>query len=449
MKLVHHRLGKLVDNGNRIYIQNRKMAERSQFKPDTYYKYEVNPFKKTVTLHPAKPGEGNKVCKRVLTDGSQKSVVDIRDKSIRTALAGCDYITITIYDNMVKIQGHKNTATVVGPQTRSHEINAIQFFAGSGISSEIAKEAGFKEIAFVEFNPHAKDESQWDRYADLCEQNHSDAISFTIPIEKLSANLLPDANAWLISLPCNDYTALKRDPKMAQNTKHLFLHIVRLFYQIEKHRRPEALFIEQVPGFKTIAGESMEMLLRDEGYFVTSQIINAADYGARSARERYYMVASVYPGYKLPQPTGRVTTPFMTEPWFNLEDIDFKTPETSDSLKHLLKKHKGEKGAVWTIKSIDPSKNAIVGTIPKNYKLSSGLALVRHPEKENCWGTFTTDQLRKLHRIPDRLFLGNSTGLIHECIGQAIECGTVLEIFKSLYTHLMSHRKPAQLALFA
>lgn len=449
MKLVAQRLGKLVDEGRRVYIQDRKLAEKTCFKPGTFYKYITNPITNLVKIVQAKSGEGNMVSKRQLADGSLKSVIDIRDKSIKSALESCDYVTITLYDKTVEIKGHRNTATEVCNRPKDTELSNIQFFSGSGISGEVSRLAGFKEVAFVEFNSITKEQSQWGRYSDLCEQNHPDAISFNIPIEKLSADLLPDVNAWFISLPCNDFTELKRDPNMAQTTKHLYLHIMRLFYQKPPKSRPEALFIEQVPGFQNIAGESMEAALRDEGYYVTSQVIDASQYGARTARTRYYMVASVHEGFEMPKPTGEVTAPLMSEPWFNLDDIDFKTPDTSDSLKHLVKKAKGEKGTVWTIKSINPSKDAIVGTIPKNYKLSSGLGLVKHPKKENSWGTFTTQQLRKLHRIPDRLYLGDSTTIQRECIGQAIECGTVLKIMKSLYHHLMSYRKPAQLVMFA
>lgn len=449
MRLVKQRLGKLVDEGRRVYLQDRKMADSTYFKPGRYYKYVVNAARNLVKIIPAKDGEGNMVSKRNLSDGGQKSVIDIRDSSIRSALAQCDYVTITIYDEMVEIKGHMNTATVVKKRGTDNRITAIQFFAGAGISSETAKRAGFDEVAFVEFNSHGKNEN-WDRFSDLCEKNHPKAISFNIPIEKLSADMLPKAKAWLISLPCNDYSVLKRKPGIELTTQHLFIHMMRLFFQTDKKERPEALFMEQVPGFKHIAGDSVEATLRDEGYHVTSQVIDSADFSARTMRKRYYMVASVHEGFEWPAATGRVTTPLMAEKWFNLDDIEWHTPESSPSLKHLYTRQQGKSSSeVFTIKSMDPSKDAIAGTIPKYYKLSSCLALVKHPEREKTWGAFTVEQLRKLHRIWDNLYMGDSVTLQREAIGQAIECGTVYAIFSKLYNHLMSARSGGQLTLFA
>lgn len=455
MKLIKQRLGKLVDEGRRIYLQDRKLALDTCFKPGQFYKYVVNVASKLIKILPADDGVGNTVSKRILPDGSLKSVIDIRDRSIHNALIQCDYITITIFDEMVEIRGHIDTATALREQPKEGKVTAIQFFAGSGISSETAKRVGFEEIAFIEFNSHGKNENSWDRYSDLCERNHPNSISFNVPIEKLSADILPKANVWLISLPCNDYSNIKRkkripDAEYEKSTRHYFLHLMRLFYQTVTSNRPEALFVEQVPGFKSVAGESVEAALRDEGYYVTSEVIDSADFGARTMRKRYYMVASVYERFEWPIPTGRVKTPLIREDWFNLDDIEWKTPDTSDSLKYLYTRQQGKTSSeVFTIKAIDPSKDAIAGTIPKYYKLSSCLALVRHPEVENCWGAFTVEQLRKLHRVWNNLYLGESVGLQRECIGQAIECGTVFAIFKQLYDHLLSVRHYGQLALFA
>lgn len=60
---------------------------------------------------------------------------------------------------------------------------------------------------------------------------------------------------------------------------------------------PAVVLVENVPNFKASgAGAMMGTTLRRMGYFLTEMVLNGLDFGAYRGRERYYMVASVFPG---------------------------------------------------------------------------------------------------------------------------------------------------------
>ncbi|TZE98645.1 DNA cytosine methyltransferase, partial [Salmonella enterica subsp. enterica serovar Typhimurium] len=69
---------------------------------------------------------------------------------------------------------------------------------------------------------------------------------------------------------------------------------------------PAVVLVENVPNFKASgAGAMMGTTLRRMGYFLTEMVLNGLDFGAYQGRERYYMVASVFPGFVPPKPEQR------------------------------------------------------------------------------------------------------------------------------------------------
>lgn len=66
--------------------------------------------------------------------------------------------------------------------------------------------------------------------------------------------------------------------------------------------------IENVRGFMdSDAGVMMRTLLRRWGYHVTDMVLNALDHGGIQGRNRYYCVASLFPGFEPPAKTPRNT----------------------------------------------------------------------------------------------------------------------------------------------
>jgi DNA (cytosine-5)-methyltransferase 1 len=109
-----------------------------------------------------------------------------------------------------------------------------------------------------------------------------------------------------ISLQCDDYTTAKGANLRRQalddvsSTRDLAYDALRMVETIQ----PAAILIENVAGFRNLEGELVALKLRKWGYHVTDAVLNAGDFGGRTRRERYYLVASVFPGFQMPPQTA-------------------------------------------------------------------------------------------------------------------------------------------------
>lgn len=112
-----------------------------------------------------------------------------------------------------------------------------------------------------------------------------------------------------ISLCCDDYSPAKGGNLRRQaiddltTTRDLVYDGLRMVETI----RPACVVLENVPGFAN-AGEGLlfKVKLRKWGYEVTDAVLKGSAFGGISGRERYYLVASVFPGFKVPVPDHTV-----------------------------------------------------------------------------------------------------------------------------------------------
>lgn len=117
-------------------------------------------------------------------------------------------------------------------------------------------------------------------------------------MQLLKAKDLPYADLWFASLDCSDFLKLASSKKEL-HAMHLFIHLMRLFYQKPKAERPIAIEIENVPGFAKVAGNSLKLALEEEGFHVSMKVLDALDFGARTQRKRLFFIASIYEGFTL------------------------------------------------------------------------------------------------------------------------------------------------------
>lgn len=117
-----------------------------------------------------------------------------------------------------------------------------------------------------------------------------------------------------LCLQCDDYSPLKNSRAREQSVEDL-TSTRDLFYdglRAVEALRPVTVMVEQVPGFATSSEcEVFTMRLRRWGYHVSSKVFDPVEYGALTSRKRYYMVASMFPGFEFPAPTGPNTTPVL------------------------------------------------------------------------------------------------------------------------------------------
>lgn len=417
----------------RIWIESKKLFDLG-LKPGMAYKTEVNPSKNVIFIKPSLMG--NIVSSRKKKD----RVIPIIDKSgpeIREALKDCHSTKITFYkgedaDVWVRIEGIKEATYVVREQKGGElrELTSITFCAGAGIASTSCVDAGFKEVAGIEWNPKAGAENRW---SEIYSVNHPDSICFNVPLEEINANDLPDADLWFASLDCTDFTVLASSKKEEQFvTMDLFLHLSALFKQREMSRRPIAILIENVPGFNSV-GLPLKIFFRKYGYSVKTTTLNSLDFGSRTERKRYFFLACAYEGFVFPEGSGRKDTPIVNDGIITLDNLEWVTPGIDGTLKYFLERN-GKITHNHKISSFDITKDTHVGTIPKSHGKKLPENLIKHPYLKETYAFLNkVEHLRYLHGIKDDIFLGDSKTLQIQSIGQGVDVNTFYAIVKKLY----------------
>lgn len=105
------------------------------------------------------------------------------------------------------------------------------------------------------------------------------------------------------SLGCDDHSTAKSAKAKVRAVADLSTMVDMVYpclRQIEVIK-PAVVVVENVKGFATsAAGVMMTTVLRRMGYHVTESVLKGLGFGAYQGRTRYYMVASVFPGYQPP-----------------------------------------------------------------------------------------------------------------------------------------------------
>ncbi|QUH21791.1 DNA cytosine methyltransferase [Alkaliphilus sp. B6464] len=436
MNIIKQREGKIQNEGARIYIEDKELP----FVPEERYNVEIYTDKNIVEVIADADGE-YKVSKRVRKNkGDVIPVIDKKNPQIKEALESCSFVKITFYidesgKGRVVFEGIKETATIINEKRREstpRQLTSITFCAGAGLSSFCNEKVGFKEMAAVEYNPKIGSN---DRFSEVFSINHPDTIMFNIPMERVSADDLPDVDFWLATLDCSDFSKAKNNGEYA--TMHLFVHLMRLFYQKPKDKRPKAIMIENVEGFEKVAGNTLNLCLREEGYTVKMAKLNSLDYGSRTQRVRFFLVATVYDGFEFPEATGRLTDPIVEDGIITLDNLDWTTPEENNILKYYIDRtHKIKKGKVshnFRVSTIDITKDAYVGTITKSFHKGKAENIIKHPTEEKYAFLHNVDHLKYIHGVDPEYYVGDGKAIGIESIGQGICSTTFTKIVKNIH----------------
>jgi DNA (cytosine-5)-methyltransferase 1 len=140
----------------------------------------------------------------------------------------------------------------------------------------------------------------------------------TVEMDRLKQLMVgaPPCAMMHISIQCDDYSPLKSTKARAASVDSLTTSVDLAYdaLRVIETVQPAMVLIENVGGFASHPNSEMiRIKLRRWGYHVTDAILDARDYGGRTGRNRYYMVASVWPGFAMPQPQPRSTTPLWAE----------------------------------------------------------------------------------------------------------------------------------------
>lgn len=180
-------------------------------------------------------------------------------------------------------------------------LNSIDLFSGGGGLSEGMRQAGFRILAAVEIDPLA---------ADTFKANHEGAAVIQRDIRNVSGSeLLKQSGIEFGELdllagcpPCQGFSTLTRKYKREDKRNELIKEVSRLV----RETKPRAIMIENVPGLAQKGAQFLREFisdLNDQGYFVTHDVLQVADYGVPQDRKRFVLFAGL--GFKIciPKPT--------------------------------------------------------------------------------------------------------------------------------------------------
>lgn len=177
----------------------------------------------------------------------------------------------------------------------------IDLFAGVG-GFHLAMENQGMDCVFA---------SEWDKHAAaVYEKNHG--IKPHGDITKIEAGDIPKHFMICGGFPCQAFSISGKRMGFADTRGTLFFDVAR----IAKHHQPGVLFLENVRNFAQHDGgktlKTVRGVLEDLGYTVFHKVLNAAEHGFATARQRIYIVAfrkdlGVDPetGFVFPEPTGK------------------------------------------------------------------------------------------------------------------------------------------------
>jgi len=160
-------------------------------------------------------------------------------------------------------------------------MNIISLFAGCG-----GLDLGFEKAGFNVVWANEYDESIHDTYR----LNHPSTILNTCDIRTLTGNDIPDCDGIIGGPPCQAWSEGGKRLGIEDPRGQLFLDYIR----IVKDKKPKFFLIENVQGILDEKHkESLDgfmTVLRDAGYNITYELLNAADYKIPQDRFRVFFI---------------------------------------------------------------------------------------------------------------------------------------------------------------
>jgi len=183
----------------------------------------------------------------------------------------------------------------------------IDLFCGAGGITEGFRQAGYRCLYGLDFNPSAIETFQ---------ANHPDALAKCSSIEEISAAEVRrqlglqrgELPVLVGGPPCQGFSINAPERFLEDPRNSLFKHYLRFLDEFE----PQAFFFENVPGMLSLAdGALFEQILREfrkRGYHPAVKILFAAHYGVPQERWRLIVLGSLLaPAPEHPYPTHYAT----------------------------------------------------------------------------------------------------------------------------------------------
>jgi DNA (cytosine-5)-methyltransferase 1 len=316
-----------------------------------------------------------------------------------------------------------------------------------GIDVRCFQDAGFSIDSILEYRPQEardKENDKTETGALNCLFNSAPRVLYNEDIFKVDMDRVRTLSregapigCLSLSLQCDDFSNVKanslkeKSQREGTSSKNMAYPGLRLVEVV----KPATVMIENVPGFATSAQYQMfREILADWGYNVMDSIMGAPHHGDLTLRKRFYMVASVFPGFEFPEP-GEMTSdllwpkilPFLA----GCRDISH-----SKSLTDGL--------ACGRARLITPASTHSPTILKSQMRGAKDSVFIAMPD-----GTYrfpSNELLQFLNGIPaDMPFGRQSKDIESEIIGQSISYGMHHQLCEAIGKHLQAQQQPVSI----
>jgi len=301
------------------------------------------------------------------------------------------------------------------------KIKVIDLFAGiGGIRTGFEKVLGQKmEVVFS---------SELDKFAQKSyEDNYNEKPEGDIT--KIKEQDIPKHDLILAGFPCQAFSVAGKREGFEDTRGTLFFDVAR----IAKLHRPKLIFLENVKGFKNHdKGNTYKVVkktLEDMGYIVSSEVLNAKNFGLPQNRERIFIVASLEGEFNFESLKNTKKKSKLGD--ILEEEVDSKYT-ISDKLwaghQRRKKEHKA-KGNGFGYCMFD-SESEYTSTISARYYKDGSEILIKQENKNPR--KLTPKEARKLQGFPDNYKITVSDTQAYKQFGNSVAVPVIEAIAKEI-----------------
>jgi DNA (cytosine-5)-methyltransferase 1 len=255
-----------------------------------------------------------------------ESIIDIKGNAFidRVVPAAVERLHFTLLQQRIIVRPVYAPLFHIRRSMRDRTGEALKAFLelSSGLDGIAFANAGFNIDAVLEWRPpEARDVTDLTETG-ICTflKNHKPRFVINEDIAAVDmralANRLKDVEPLAllsIGIQCDDFSSVKsfalRRAEVAEfrpSSRELGYYAAKLIEEL----KPATLCVENVAGWHGSQAQAiLGAVLTRMGYYVQARVLNAADYGSLTSRSRCYLIASCWPGFEFPAPTGRNTIP--------------------------------------------------------------------------------------------------------------------------------------------
>jgi DNA (cytosine-5)-methyltransferase 1 len=397
--------------GARVYLQGKWLAAAG-FRPGARTQAELDPRAHRVVIVLDAHGA------RVVSGKGEVPVLDLNSTALEDVFAGAEQLQVVTRHGSITITPAR-TAAKIATRCRNGREGAL--FAGGGLLSQAAREAGYTPAFAVEID---------ERYAEAFATNHPEAQVFCMDIAQVPLEALPPVELLTVGIPCEPFSK-KRQKAGLPPEAHDLGDMVFWALRVIDHLNPATVVVEEVPGFlKSGAGFILLAALRRMGYAVDAQVVDSSEQGALAIRKRAIIVATSggVPLFPRAVPCAArlgdlLDADVPEEAWFTRES------------KGWLFRHWEAQAAKGNFFARCNTLNAEARRVPaltKRYFAEQGDGVVlAHPTRPGTFRWLTVAEAKRLHGLPASYWLPKARTVAGEILGQGVVVSTFRRVIEA------------------